>query len=91
MSNIGNEGGDIKAEPTLAGYAGRCDGKYRNNTSGYPGVSRHKKSGRWQALIGYGGKQYHLGLFDTPEAAHDVYVSACDDPSLIPITKRGRA
>lgn len=39
-----------------------------DNTSGYKGVSRHT-GGRWQANASYRGKQYYLGLFDTPEEA----------------------
>lgn len=65
-------------------YAGRPDGRYRNNKSGFPGVSLHKKSGRWQALIGYEGRNYHIGLFDTPEAAHQAYLDVCVDPLSFP-------
>jgi len=34
------------------------------NRSGYTGVSWHKATGRWQALIRINGKKLHLGLFD---------------------------
>lgn len=43
------------------------------NTSGYKGVSWSKKGGKWQAQIKLMGKQKHLGLFLTKEAAHDAY------------------
>lgn len=45
----------------------------QNNSSGYKGVSRHADTGKWQALIGHKGARFHLGLFDSPEAAHAAY------------------
>lgn len=45
----------------------------RNNKSGYKGVSRHADTGKWQALIGCNGARFHLGLFDSAEAAHAAY------------------
>jgi hypothetical protein len=50
--------------------------KFKNNTSGFTGVSFHKPTGKWQALIQINGKKYHLGLYDTPEEAHDAYLKA---------------
>jgi hypothetical protein len=44
-------------------------GKAVNNTSGYIGVSWHKKSGKWQAMIKVNGGAKHLGLFACPVAA----------------------
>jgi hypothetical protein len=34
-----------------------------NNASGVKGVSWHKQGKKWQVKFGFGGKQYHLGLF----------------------------
>lgn len=48
------------------------------NTSGFKGVSLFKQSGKWKAQIQSEGKGYHLGLFDTPEAAHAAYVEAAN-------------
>ena len=48
-------------------------GKPKNNTSGFKGVSWHKKTGKWQARIRINDKQKYLGLFDTAEEAHQVY------------------
>ena len=48
----------------------------RHNTSGFPGVCWHKKASRWQAQIQLNGKNRHLGLFGTPEDAHDAYLAA---------------
>jgi hypothetical protein len=53
-----------------------------NNTSGLKGIHKHKiKSkwtGQWRARIKVKDKQLHLGLFDTPEAAHQAYVKAAE-------------
>jgi len=40
-------------------------GLYRNNTSGYRGVSFHARNGKWQAKVG----NRYVGLFLTIEAA----------------------
>ena len=50
-----------------------------SNTSGFKGVTWHKAGGKWQAQIMMDGRKRHLGLFDTPEAAHEAYVSASKD------------
>lgn len=44
--------------------------KGKRNTSGYKGVGFFK--GKWRARIYY-KKEYHLGLFNTPEEAHEAY------------------
>ena len=49
--------------------------KNSNNTSGYTGVSK-LKSGRYRANIKFKCKQYHLGVFDTPEEASAAYKAA---------------
>lgn len=45
----------------------RNKGMQRNNESGYKGVSRCGP--KWRACIAIDGKNKHLGLFDSPEAA----------------------
>lgn len=56
---------------------GRNSRKKKNNTSGFKGVHLHKQSGRWQARISIGNPtQRSLGMFDTPEEAHEAYVKA---------------
>lgn len=39
----------------------------RDNTTGYKGIQ--KRGNRWFAKINFQGKQYHLGSFETKEAA----------------------
>lgn len=48
----------------------------KNNTSGFKGVTYHKRNKRWQAQIGMNGKTRVLGYFDTPELAHEAYLEA---------------
>ena len=47
-----------------------------NSQSGFLGVSLHKQTGRWLAQIMVLGRKKHLGLFDTAEEAHGVYLAA---------------
>lgn len=46
------------------------------NTSGYPGVSYNKQTGRFTAKISVNNKRHHLGYFDTPEEAFEAYQKA---------------
>jgi hypothetical protein len=47
-----------------------------NNKSGFKGVSLHKRDQQWQAYIQHNGKSVYLGLFTTPELAHQAYCKA---------------
>jgi group I intron endonuclease len=46
----------------------------KKNSSGYPGVSFVKKTGRWDAKIKIKGVEEYLGTFDTPEEASEAYL-----------------
>lgn len=48
-------------------------GVCKNNTSGFKGVSLHKKSGKWQVFCKANGKNHYLGLHLTPELASQAY------------------
>lgn len=50
--------------------------RHRNNTSGYTGVSWHKKSGKYTARIWGSDSRKNLGLFQTAEQAHQAYLAA---------------
>lgn len=43
--------------------------KRSNNTSGYTGVSRIKRTGKYRSSISIGGNKYYLGDYDTLEEA----------------------
>lgn len=55
-------------------HANTC--RRRDNTSGFKGVSWDKRRGHWRAAIRSGGKQHHLGYFNTAEEAHATYAEA---------------
>ena len=42
---------------------------HKHNTSGYKGVFFSSQVGKWLANIEWKGKKYHVGTFDTAEAA----------------------
>lgn len=46
----------------------------KHNKSGFLGVHLHGE--KWLACISIEGRSTHLGLFETPEAAHTAYVTA---------------
>lgn len=48
----------------------------RNSPSGFKGVLGRTRSGRWPAKIAANGKQYWLGMFDSPEQAYAAYCEA---------------
>lgn len=54
-------------------------GKTKNNTSGYKGVFRDTRSGKWLASVFVNGRRNSLGLFTTPEEAHLAYRSAVEE------------
>ena len=53
--------------------------RLKNNASGYKGVHWSKKSKKWQAVICANKKVTHLGYFDKPEEAYEVYCKAATE------------
>ena len=49
---------------------------YANNKTGRKGVSFHKLTNKYRASISFNGKWHHIGLFETPELAHNAYILA---------------
>lgn len=50
--------------------------KYKNNTSGYKGVSWHPQHKKWYAQLQCNKVNVFLGLFTSKKQAHDAYVAA---------------
>ena len=50
--------------------------RWANNTSGYKGVSFHKRGHMWTAQITVNYKKIHLGCFQSPEEASGAYRQA---------------
>lgn len=50
--------------------------KYKNNTSGFKGVSFDKTTGKWRAQININKRRVSLGYFTSPEEAALVYDQA---------------
>lgn len=48
----------------------------KNNSSGYKGVSRHRQSGKWRAMITADGVKHSLGLYQGVEDAASAYSKA---------------
>lgn len=48
----------------------------RNNTSGFLGVGWNPQNKKWRAQITVNNQTKHLGHYDTPEEAHEVYLAA---------------
>lgn len=51
-------------------------GRNSKNTSGFKGVSWCKANNKWRAYIKINGKPKYLGVFETPELAHEAYKQA---------------
>jgi hypothetical protein len=51
----------------------------KTNTSGYKGVSFHKKTGKWRANVFFNSKQHYLGLFADPQKAYAAYCKAAKE------------
>ena len=64
----------MTAKALLHPSAFTCDKQRSNNTSGYRGVSPAR--GKWRARIRSNKEVYHLGTFDSPEAASEAYENA---------------
>jgi hypothetical protein len=53
-------------------------GEFKNNTSGYKGVTYLKDRDKYRSRIKVRSKSIHLGTFDTAEEAHAAYIKAKD-------------
>lgn len=49
---------------------------YKNNPSGYRGVTPRKGYAKWRARVGHNGAIIHVGDYDSPEEANEAVVKA---------------
>lgn len=65
----------------LATNAENCRNRsrFRNNTTGFKGVSFHRLTGKYQAAIRKDYRRIHLGLFGSARAAHEAYKAAANE------------
>lgn len=76
VDHINGNGLDNRRENLrLATPAENCRNspKQRRNTSGYKGVTWHKRARRWMAQIGIDGKTICVGYFKNPKDAAKAY------------------
>lgn len=76
-----NKSNNVWSNLRLATPSQNCANKptYKQNTSGKKGVHEFINrgvGGRWRARIGVNGKRISLGLFNSPEEAHEAYIAA---------------
>lgn len=45
------------------------------NKSGYSGVNKTQNNKKWSVSMNFNNKKYNLGYYDTPEEAHNVYLT----------------
>jgi hypothetical protein len=75
-NKLNNQGGNLRIATHAQNL--RNKRKTKQNKSGFKGVSFCKKTMKWRSLIDASGKQYLLGYFNTPEAAHNAYKAAAE-------------
>lgn len=74
--NNGANNAWLNLREATRGQNGMNKGAQARNTSGFKGVTWHKKARKWMAQINADGAHRYLGLHDTPEGAHAVYQEA---------------
>jgi len=62
----------------LATYQQNCANARtrKDNSTGYKGVTYLKKQKKWRAQIHFNGKNFGLGCFASPDAAHAAYMAS---------------
>jgi hypothetical protein len=73
INNIRNDNRFVNLRDATQSQNCMNHGVTANNSSGYKGVSFHKKSGKWQVACRVKTKHYYLGIYDTPQIASKVY------------------
>jgi len=72
--------GSTKSEAHKRALSAGVIGKAKaTNSSGYPGVYYHKGGKKWAASITVDRRAIYLGLYKTPEEAHDAYLKKLNE------------
>ena len=70
----GNRLDNIRPGTHLLNMQNHRQAKSSNKSSGLLGVTLHKKTGKWLAQISLNRRHCAIGLFNTPEGAHQAYL-----------------
>lgn len=73
INHIKNDNRWINLRECTQGENSRNQKKYKNNKSGYKGVSWNKNHNKWVAQITYKRKVTYLGAFNCPKDAAEAY------------------
>lgn len=74
---LDNTRGNLRTATTAEN--GQNQGKHKDNTSGYKGVTLDKQRQKWKAQIQVNGKHKNIGYFDDPEDAARAYQTAAKE------------
>ena len=72
---LNNSASNLRAVPKQINMQNRTR-PHKQGTSGFLGVSWNKSERKWYAQLQHQRKHVHVGIFDTPEAAHQAYIEA---------------
>lgn len=78
IERINNSGNYEPGNCYWATGSEQCENRRGYGETGFKGVW-HDKSGRYRSQIIRGGKRFHLGMFDTAEAAHAEYAKVAKE------------
>lgn len=70
-NRLDNRKANLRVSNNSANQANR--GAPSNNTSGYKGVTYHKRKRKWMACLEHMNKTYFLGYYENPESAALAY------------------
>lgn len=76
INNIKDDNRFINLRPATLSQNMHNQGKRKNNTSGFKGVSFHGGANKWMAQIKVNWENKYLGVYSTPQEAHAAYCKA---------------
>lgn len=76
VDHINGDKADNRIEnvrPATTSQNSRNRGATKSNPTGLKGVSFYRRTNTWRAQITANGKKYWLGVYETPQEAHEAY------------------